>query len=323
MSYSFHVELDAPPRYEEVLGVTAVELDTAEGLADDLPPGPWAEGHVLAVWQHETSTRPIELSWEDGAFGVRILACSCPEDYELGLELVCEVARAADAEIESEDSVRFAPDDRAEHYGPAWIEDHIRANVAVAVMQAEEAAADGGVLQLPGPTASFHFGQRVLDAIDDADADDAHEALFTQMRSLFYFDDERYYRANAMVAKFEDGREIILTALAPGVAYVFPPVEYLAVLAEPSFEIRRADLPELLGDSSVTWLDDSHMQIDALEGAEWQAFVERARAKAVQTGLPPRDAPAARGSQGSRPLPWTTIGLGLLLVGLLLWFLSR
>ena len=284
MSYSFYVHLDAPPTYEDALA-GAADLETSEGPADELA-GPWKDGHLLAVWQHGVSTRPIELAWERGAFSARILACSCAEDYAIALDVVCAVADQAGVEIESEEGVTFAPKDREEHYGRAWIEPHVRSMVTMIAAGVGSPEERDQVATMPGPTRDFHIGPRVrseLAAIDDHDA--LADALFAKMRAVFYPDEERYYGATIMGLRLDDGAEITVTALGPGVGYVLPPVEYLAIIDEPPFEIPFAALPELLGEDAITWIDDETPRFEAIDGAAWDDFVARARERAVDLGL--------------------------------------
>lgn len=276
MSYSFYVECPRAPTYESVLRSFAFELDTDEGFADELE-GPWEEGHILAVWQHGVSTRPIELAWQERKFSARILACSCGEDYDLALDAVCFVAEDMGAEVESEEGVRFTPATVDEHYGPEWIDEHVDSMVSYIVRHDEYQGTEHSTM--PGTTADFHVGRRVTAELRAAE--DPAALLFDKMRARFYPDEERYYRANVLAVTKDDGTELTATALMPGVGYVFPPVQYFTVLADPPFEMPFEALEMALGADAITWMDEVSPRIEAIGPDAWPAFEAEARKHAT------------------------------------------
>lgn len=317
MSYSFYVETGAAPRYADVLGALP-DVETSSGPAEELE-GTWEPGHVLAVWQHGWSTRPVELAYEDGRFSARILACACAEDYQLALDAVCHVADRMKVEVESEEGVRFRPGQRSEDYGLAWIRPHVASMITAVLAHARDA--DGWVT-MPGTTRDFHLGPRLAREIGEGTPEEQEEALFAKMRALFYPDEEKVYAANVLSVAMDDGTRFTTTALAPGVAYVFPPVDYLTVLAPEPFEIPFSSLTEILGEDAVTWMDEACPAIPAIEGEDWAIFEEKARGHAVD----PRGRKSLPhiGPEAPAPgLPWGLI-LGLLLaVAVVIWVLTR
>ncbi|MCA9609637.1 MAG: hypothetical protein KC619_28760 [Myxococcales bacterium] len=317
MSYSFYVEAGAPPEYRDVLEALP-EVETSSGPAEELE-GPWEPGHVLAVWTRGWSTRPVELAWSDGTFSARILACACAEDYDLALDAVCHVADMIGAEVESEEGVRFAPDARTEHYGADWILPHVSSMVTTVIAHARET--DGWVT-MPGTTRDFHIGPRLAEEIGKGSAHAQEEALFARMRALFYPDEERLYAANVLSVTLDDGSHFTTTALAPGVGYVFPPVDYLTILATDPFEIPFAALPEIVGEDEVVWMDEACPSIAAIDDDEWDAFEAKARAHAVD----PRGRKSLPhiGPEAPAPtFPWALVLAVLLAIGVVIWVLTR
>lgn len=317
MSYSFYVDAGRAPRYEDVLGALP-DLDTPAGDVEELE-GPWEPGHVLAVWRPGVSTRPVELAFEGSTFSARVLACSCAEDYELALDAVCHVARTVGAEVESEEGVRFAPSDRGAHYGRAWIDPHVASMVTTVLAQAADA---DGYLTMPGPTRDFHVGPRVAGEIGDGSPEAQRDALFAKMRALFYPDPEEVYAANVLSVTTDDGTRFTTTALAPGVSYLFPPVDYLTILGRDPFEIRFASLPEVVGEDRVTWMDEVCPAIEAVGEDDWPAMEARAREHAVD----PRgrqSLPGAAPPPAAEGLPWGLIAGVLLALAVVIWVLTR
>ncbi len=312
VSYSFYVELGETPRYEDVFGASSVELETGDGYADELV-GRWEAGHVLPVWRPGISTRPIELAFEGGRFSMRLLACSCPEDYRLGLDLVCAVAERAGVEVESEEGVRFAPEERDAHYGDDWIQQHVDSMVSAVLAQVRGFE---GQMTLPGTTCDFHIGPRFAATLDDGDA------LFAAMRARFYPNEEEVYVANALCITLDDGSSFTTTALAPGAAYVFPQVDYLTVFGQEPFAIPFDALEEILGADAITWVDEVTSRIDAIEGDAWEAFEKEALAHAVDPSGRASLSASAPPAEAQSPLWGLIVGV-LLVVAVALWFLIR
>ncbi len=323
MSHSFYVELGSAPAYEEVLAALG-EIETAAGDPADLD-GPWEAGHVLQVWRPGVSTRAVELAFEEGRFSARVLACSCREDYALALDAVCRVAAAAGAEIESEEGLRFAPAARDEAHGPEWIERHVGSMVDAVLVQARDL--EGDWLSMRGPTREFHLGPRLAGEILSAPREAQRGLLFDKMRALFYPDEEELYAANALSVSAPGGKPFTTTALAPGVPYVFPPVDYLTILGSEPFEIPFDALIEVLGPDAITWMDEACPRIAAIEPEDFPAFEERARAHRVD----PRDraslpTPPPRVSVPAEPeaaIPWGLLIGVLLAVAVVIYALTR
>src|SRR5262249_60340040 len=98
------------------------------------------------------------------------------------------------------------------------------------------------------------------------------------MRRLQYVDSEEdCYAASTMAVRDKSsGREFTLAAWAPGVRYLFPPVEYLALVTADQLLVPHDCLAELAG-SRLRWLDEKHALVEEIPDEEWDAVVARAR----------------------------------------------
>src|SRR5262245_62742771 len=101
MSYSFYIRTDLRPAVADVLA----RIDFPDVVAPDAG-GAWPDG-TLHIYRAEISTRATEITYEDHAFQVRILAMSSPEDYELAFRVVEHLAALTGSQVESEDDDTF------------------------------------------------------------------------------------------------------------------------------------------------------------------------------------------------------------------------
>ena len=217
MSHTFWTERNQAPTYEFVLSVLEREVDELTSLDGELEEGegPWAEGHRVYIWQDGVSTRPIGLSWEDGEFSARILALSCPEDYRLALDAVCAVAQEANTKVQSEDGDEFAPEDREQDYGSAWIDEHV--TVMIRMMLAKRPDEETPATNyISGPTRTFELGPRMQARLEGLDETTRQKKLFEAMRALFYPDTVGAYGPSVFVRPGPDGGKITYTAWGPG-----------------------------------------------------------------------------------------------------------
>ena len=147
-------------RPRNLLATFAYETATSPDLSGDDVGSP----SLLHVFRPDLSTRAVELSIETGEIAVRILACSSPEDYALGLELIEAAASLGDvARIEPEDGVALPAGELLRTYDSAWVDGEL-AFGAVAVARAVDEN-PGKTVSLGGPVRPFIIGARLLEEL--------------------------------------------------------------------------------------------------------------------------------------------------------------
>jgi hypothetical protein len=272
MSYSFYVR--APrPRWSVVTDALALaDLRCIEEAP--LGSASWPDGY-FHFYREGISTRSVEVCWENGSFQTRVMTCSTAEEYELALAMVCHVARAAGANVVPEEGGELAPEDVARVFGAEWIEWMVAAGFRSLAAIAERQ----GEVSLSGPRRPFVMGPRLLAELR-AGASDTLFGVRTlaAMRRLQYVDtEEDYFAASTMAVRDKStGREFTLAAWAPGVRYLFPPVEYLALVTADQLLVPHERLAELAGPR-LRWLDENHALVEEVPDEEWDAVVARAR----------------------------------------------
>lgn len=312
MSYTFSAALAEPPTYEEVFAALPPDVRCGSVDPDELG-GPMDEDQILHVYAWGVSTRSVELAWQRGSFSVRILACSCAEDYRMALECIAAVARAGGADIVSEEGTRFSPDEWEADYGDEWIVPHVRSMIDAMFMIEPEATGT-----MPGPTREFHLGPRTRRAVDAeaARTGDRVGALFSRMRELFYPSEDAYYAANAMRVTTKDGTAYTATAWMPQIGYLFPKVDYLLVPdGDDMLHVPFDALEELAGRERVRWIDEERPLVEPIEPFELDTFTARCRALAAPLGARPGTTSASVGSKEERPAA-PGFSLGCIVLGL-------
>jgi len=272
MSYSFYVRAPRPRWSDVTEALGFVDLRCIE----DAPLGnaPWPDGY-FHFYREGISTRSVEVCWENGSFQARIMSCSTSEEYELALAMICQVSRLAGANIRSEEGVEFSPDDASRVFGADWIEWMVAAGFRSLAAIAESQ----GEVSLSGPRRPFVMGPRLLAELRAG----ASETLFglrtlATMRRLQYVDtEEDYFAASTMAVRDKStGREFTLAAWAPGVRYLFGPVEFLALVTADQLLVPYERLAELAG-TRLRWLDEKHALVEEIPDEDWDTLVARAR----------------------------------------------
>jgi hypothetical protein len=153
MSFSFFVPTDDGDDLAQVLEYGAPGAATVE---DDLPATGWPDGYVH-VYLPGVSTRGIELHRDGGLLAVRLLTCSAPEEYELGVGLAAMTATLGGNQVTSEDGWELGPDELgrrlAAELTAAGPEDELPARLLAAMRRTQwtgEAYYPASVLELTG-----------------------------------------------------------------------------------------------------------------------------------------------------------------------------
>jgi hypothetical protein len=264
VSFSFYVSLAAPPSLARLLAI-APGASCDDAPEDHAETAPLPAGYACHLYRHGESARGVEVAYENGQLGVRIMTCSSRADYELGVAL----ARGfGDATVAAED------DGEIESYDDAWI-DRMVAWGPDAVMRMAESGCE-----MSGARRRFHVGPRLIAELRASGAADTLGArLLERFVRVQYVDEEGYYAASTFEVTPRDGRPpYTLAAWAPEVRYVFPAVERLGLVAEDgAVEIAHARGAELAGER-WTWLDDKQALVEPIPDDEWEQLLRRARA---------------------------------------------
>jgi hypothetical protein len=217
---------------------------------------------------------------------VRILVGSCPHDYRLALAMVTAAARAVNGTISSEDGVDDVGADAVdEHWGPQWLEEHSHGMVR-SILSIAESSQVGDVLTMNGPVREFALGPRVLARLRGGPDEGVEERLFADMRRLQYIaapadDGDGVYCANAMsMRRDEDGPEVRFAVWGPGVSYLIPPVDLLALNTDERIMVP-VTAAETLAPGRVEYLDEKHVRIGEVPESDWDEVVAAARSLAV------------------------------------------
>src|SRR5215510_14860466 len=115
MSYSFYVRTDVKPSVADVLA----RIDFPDVVAPDAR-GAWPDG-TLHIYRAEISTRTTEITYEDHAFQVRIMALASPEDYELAFRVVEHLAVLTGSQVKSEEDITFPAEKLRDIYDTTWV----------------------------------------------------------------------------------------------------------------------------------------------------------------------------------------------------------
>ena len=311
MSYSFYVSCDPPSR--DVLA-SGPPVEIVEGVPLI---GPFAEGEVLHVVRPGLTARSVEVAYEEGSFSARVMTLASPEDYELALLLVCEVARRAGTEVESEEGVRFPPDAVDAHYGRDWIDEHVHSLVG----SIRAVVREHGEVQMSGATNMVTLDAPFLDRLFAGLPDRAQqsEALLAVFRDV-NFPPEAYYRANVMQVTLRDGRTRTMVVWGPGVTYQLPRTELVALLAEEQVLVPWSALADLAGER-LSPVDAATVRVEAVPDEAWADVVQRARAVATTLEGPDEvalDAPSEEASTATAAA-LVASAVALVAIGIALW----
>jgi hypothetical protein len=284
MSHTFSIKAAEPPGYDELMAglpfsdlVPALDQEEPEG-------GPWPEG-VRHYHRDGVSTRGVEVSWEDGAFAVRINTLAAPEDYDLALHFIERAAELLGGPVDSEDGTALPGTELRHTYDDEWVR---RTNlVGLATVEALIADGEHDSIRLGGVVRDVHLGPRVWAELTAAGPpEELLDRLVEFMAEVQYVDtDDAYFAASAMTFQKKDGKELTVAAFGPDVAYLFPVVEYLVVMGATEGEevlfVPYAQLPELLAGCEWGWLDEEQTLVEPVPADRWPALRERARGLAV------------------------------------------
>jgi hypothetical protein len=282
VSVTFSVATASPPPLAGIVD----RLGGGLRFEEDLPAGgakPWPP-MCVHLYTPGVSTRSVEVCYAGGAVKVRLLACSAPEDYRLGLCLVRVVAELAGAPIRPEDGGELAANELHDRYGADWVAGQVSADAGILAALALER----GQVTMRGPVRDFHVGKRLLDELRDGPAPPFAERLLAAFRRTQYVDPERYYEAQPIEVTAADGtRTLEVARWAPSsIGYLFSPVDYVFLMAREQdggdmLVVTFDAVPEIAGDRCA-FLDERQLLVEPVGEQEWSDLSERAEKYRVE-----------------------------------------
>lgn len=287
MSFSFYVASPTLPRLGEVLEALPSDVRCSEETRS--PEGEsfdrnahWPDRR-LHFYREGRSTCSVEVYWQDGQFQVRVFAFAVAEEYELALAFARCFARRAETGIRPEDGEELPVCAARTRYGPGWAATQVRelfSMLPVMVRQSDS------VCQLPGALRPFYLGPRLLGELEAAGPpEELTQRIIEAMRRVQYVDPEEYFCGSAIEVSARDSDEsFTVAAWGPEVRYLFPAVDYLAVIESEQgghFMIPSEALSEV-ADDRWRWLDEVQTLVEAFTPEEWPALLERARRHRVE-----------------------------------------
>jgi hypothetical protein len=288
MSHTFSVAAPTPPDYKKLMKGLPFDDVLPEGDQEEPTRGPWPEG-IRHYYRDGLSTRGVEVSWEDGAFAVRINTLAAPEDYDLAMHFIERAAELLKAPIDPEGGDTVAANELRSAYDADWIR---RTNeVGMATVGALISGGDHDSIRLGGVIRDVYLGPRVWGELTKAGPKGKMlDRLVEFMRHVQYVNaDGDYFAANVMTLqqkKKGKTREVTVTAFGAGVSYLFPSVEYLVVTGETDGEemlfVPYKKLPDLLRDEwEWEWLDEEQTLVEPVAEGDWPELRARAGKLAV------------------------------------------
>jgi hypothetical protein len=215
VSFTFTITANAPPNAEAVLAVVAaldlgceeISRERPEGSADPVPllSGPWPDS-VLHFYRTGVSTRSVEVGYdanqEGGAFTVRIMTLSSPEDYDLALRFVAAAAGVLGVDVTAEDGEDSLPANELRgRYGAHWVARMNRSGAsAIAAIIGEQ----NGPVTLSGPQRPTHIGPNMLASVRASYPGDSLAAGLHALMRRVQWVDEGYFVPGAWVGAAPD-----------------------------------------------------------------------------------------------------------------------
>lgn len=279
MSYSFYIEAPGSPSWRSLVGGLAYD-DMGLVERDKIPEDDrFPQDDYFHLYRQGLSTRTVEVGWDGDDLIVRLMSCSAPEDYRLGLDVARRAGEELGNVIRSEEGHELQADELDEVFDQAWIDEMVESAPTALRKMVQD---DGETLTIPGPTGMFFLGPKTLARLEESD-DSFTDAMLEAMRNTHWVDASNWFKASIMaMVNEETGEEKTLTVWGPGVNYAFPAVDNVAIVQAPDgddFLIPYSAVTELA--PSHYFLDERQIKVSAIEESDWPSFVEKARAYQV------------------------------------------
>lgn len=283
MSFSFYLDLPNPPPMGELLEPIPYDILCVEEEEID-PEDDWPEGYTH-LFREGLSTCAVEINREETRYQVRIMAFCSPEDYELALAVVEQLALYGEvATITPEEGEPMPLGQLKKQYGKEWIAQQVKS--LFGMLPAMVAREKDTALQVPGAVRPFWIGSRLMKELTEAGpAESLPQRIIAAIRKVQYLDPEEYFCASVMEVSSKEGEgtedeSFTVTAWGPGVRYLFPVVDYLAIIedmeGEGHFLVPYDAVHEIAGDH-CSCLDEKQTLVEPFDEDEWPELLARAR----------------------------------------------
>jgi hypothetical protein len=294
VSFSFSVATATPPPLASIVDrIDDKDLRFEEGEEAGAG-GAWPP-MCVHLYRPGVSTRGVEVCRQEGAVTVRLLACSSPEDHELGLRFVRATAELAGAGVRPQDADELAVGELDGRYGADWAARQVTSAARLVARLARER----GQVTIPGPVRDFHLGKRLLAELsgpaegdgpeqgggsgDEAPPDEVFaERLLAAIRRTQYVDPERYYEASEIEVDAGGGAGSVRVAVwtPSSIGHLFTPVDYVFLTAREKdggemLVVPFGAVPEIAGDRCV-FLDELQLLVEPVSERDWPVLGERA-----------------------------------------------
>jgi hypothetical protein len=274
---NFYVPSNEIPSHRELAGGVPYKVDTMEDVAD------LHEG-VIHFFRPGISCRPIEVQYEDGRTCFRIPYPSSADDLSFAFDLIRGAAQRYESAITDETGEAYEiPHFDAKFGSAGWIKARSQWGLDVLLTQATQAFAEDeniGCVAFEGPVRPFHLGARIITELLEGGNRLPADKLFAMIRkSQYEFSEFTDCRVYSFTHK-ETDRQFTLAIIGPGVDYIIPDVNYVALPLETTgqnaIHIPQTALP-ILAPEKVDWIDELQFGFRAVDDETWPSFVERAK----------------------------------------------
>jgi len=144
--------------------------------------------------------------------------------------------------------------------------------------------------EIAGPHRCTHFGERLLARIPSGPQDEQFpQQVLELLREVQYLDVDRYCEARVLRLADEGGADFTVSAWAPETAYLFPPVEFLALESEDDVVFVPFEAVPRLAGEFCRWLDARTLLVEAIGREEWKVLLSHAEQMAVTPAGAPED----------------------------------
>jgi hypothetical protein len=277
MSFTFTIQVAdrSPLTLGDLQDAVALTLGTTEQVRlDDALRG------LLHLYQPGVSTRALELDVHDDRLAVRILACSSPEDHELGIAIVeALAARRGAANVEPEDGDPIPPGELRGRYDGEWVAGQVRSGAAAVGAVAD--ANPGKLITLDGPVRPFLVGGRLIAELrQGGPAEQLAGRLIEAMRRTQWPPD--CYPASVIEVSGGSSGTTRLAVLTGHGRTLLPDVDVIAVTdrAGGQLYVRPDVLADLL-PGHARFLDERHLLVEAVDQTSWEELIREVGPQAV------------------------------------------
>mgnify|MGYP001820380521 CR=1 FL=1 len=220
----------------------------------------------------DVSVRPVETSFSDGTFTARVFANSSPQDYELAIKLVTEIASSNNTSIQPEGDVDMDVESFIRNYDQNWIEEHCN---TMFQMLAGTITHHQSTATLSGTRRELHAGPKLLGQLlkhPDSAATELHE----RFRTLNYLENRNVYIASGITLNNQEkDKEVDMSVFGPDVNTVLSTsvdAISLRINDDDMIFVTLDQLADALGDRGK-WLSEHILLAPAIVGNEWDALI--------------------------------------------------